>query len=214
MQEKKYVWDILVRVFHWSLVVAFMVSYLSGEEWQSLHVVSGYIILSLILIRIVWGFIGSRHARFSDFVRCPLAAVAYLKSVFTGKPKHYDGHNPAGGLMVVALLLSLLCTGLSGLKTLGYEGEGPFAVSHSVSADNDDAESRFQALLNEHSLKEKREAGEEYWEEIHEFFVNLSLLLVVIHLGGVFLSSRAGKENLVKAMFTGYKPAKSQEPED
>ncbi|MGI2258654.1 cytochrome b/b6 domain-containing protein [Shewanella sp. GXUN23E] len=218
MQDKKYVWDVLVRVFHWSLVLAFIVSYLSGDEWQSLHVISGYVILGLILVRLVWGIVGSKHARFSDFVRSPVAAFRYLKSLFSGSVAHYEGHNPAGGLMVVALLVSLLGTGFSGLKTLGYEGEGPFAIARVTAIDNGahanisvsgsaekaDADERHhsdQASTKEHE-------GEEFWEEIHEFFVNFTLLLVVLHLAGVYLSSRAHGENLVRAMITGFKSGK------
>lgn len=141
------VWDPLVRIFHWSLVLAFAAAYLTGEEWdawEEVHEIAGYAAVGLILFRIVWGFVGSRHAHFSDFLYGPKAVVEYLKSLLTTHPKHYLGHNPAGGWMVMLLLAGVLATGLSGLKLLAVEeGEGPFATLEApmlisiAQADND-----------------------------------------------------------------------------
>lgn len=125
------VWDPLIRIFHWSLVLAFAAAYLTGEEWdewEEVHEFGGYAALGLILFRIVWGFIGSKHARFSDFLYGPKTVVEYLKSLLTTHPKHYLGHNPAGGWMIILLMAGILTTGFSGLKLLAIEeGEGPFA---------------------------------------------------------------------------------------
>ena len=107
MNSRVYVWDRVVRSFHWLLVLLFTVSYITGEEESEFHVYSGYTIAALVIIRVLWGFIGSEHARFSDFVRPPAAAVTYVKSLFSGRPRHYLGHNPAGGLMVLAMLVCL-----------------------------------------------------------------------------------------------------------
>lgn len=98
------VWDPLVRIFHWSLVVGFAVAYLTGDEWDFAHEIVGYVIATLIVIRVLWGFFGTRHARFSDFVYRPAAVLAFLRDSSRFRAKRYLGHNPAGGVMVVALI--------------------------------------------------------------------------------------------------------------
>lgn len=204
--EQVYVWDRFVRFFHWTLVVLFCTSYLSGDEVEWLHVYSGYGIALLILARTLWGFIGSTHARFRDFLYSPLSAVEYLKSVANGNPRHYLGHNPAGAMMVFALLAGLFLTTLSGMKLYAVEeGKGPLAQEINVQLVNDayaDSDDGYDD--DDHHDREDEEA-EEFWEEVHEFSVNFMLLLVVIHILGVIVSSRAHEESLVKAMVTGYK---------
>ena len=101
------VWDPFVRVFHWSLVAAFITAFASAEEWDDLHEIAGFTVLGLISLRIIWGLIGTRHARFSDFVYKPRTVIAYLKDTLKMRAKRYLGHNPAGGAMVIALLLAL-----------------------------------------------------------------------------------------------------------
>ncbi|WP_036233224.1 cytochrome b/b6 domain-containing protein [Marinobacterium litorale] len=101
------VWDPLVRLFHWSLVASFAVAYISSEEWQELHETCGYIVVGLICFRLLWGLIGSPYARFSQFVRHPRTVFAYLHDIRHGREARYLGHNPAGGMMVVALLAGL-----------------------------------------------------------------------------------------------------------
>ncbi len=184
------VWDPLVRIFHWSLVAGFFVAYLTEDDFMSLHVWAGYLVGALVAVRIVWGFVGPRYARFSDFVRSPGEVIAYLKAELAGHARRYLGHNPAGGAMVVALLLSLALTVITGLVTYGgAECAGPLAGSLCSSGN------------------EVAELG----EEVHEFFANLTLLLVVLHVAGVVFSSRLHGENLVHAMLTGRKPASVDE---
>jgi cytochrome b len=108
------VWDPLVRVFHWSLVGLFVVAYASSEEMETLHLVSGFAIVSLLILRVMWGFIGSGHARFSDFVRSPRDVLAYIKLARQHRAPRYLGHNPAGGTMVIALMAMLAGVCLSG----------------------------------------------------------------------------------------------------
>ena len=101
------VWDIAVRLFHWSLVLTFTLAFLSADFSEKLHELSGYIIIGLIGFRLIWGFVGPRHARFGDFVKSPKTTLAYLRDIKAGRAKRYIGHNPAGGAMVVALLLAI-----------------------------------------------------------------------------------------------------------
>jgi cytochrome b len=107
------VWDPLVRLFHWSLVISFTIAWLS-EDAKSLHQGAGYVVLALVAVRLIWGFVGSRHACFRDFVPRPQGLLAYLKSLRSGQPRRYLGHNPAGGAMIVLLLAMLILTGGSG----------------------------------------------------------------------------------------------------
>ena len=178
------IWDPLVRVFHWTLAAAFLTAYLVEDDWLGLHVVAGYTVLALVLFRLVWGAIGTRHARFTDFVRSPAVVLAYLKDALAIRARRYLGHNPAGGAMVIALLVSLTFTAVSGLALYGYgEFSGPLA-----------------GLMQ----------GAPVWlgnalEETHEFFANFTLLLVLLHLAGVALASLQHGENLVRSMVTGRK---------
>ncbi len=177
------VWDPLVRVFHWSLVLAFTLAYVSGEHLEWLHLGAGYTVMALVLVRVLWGFIGTRYARFSDFVRPWSEVRAYLKALSMLRPPHYLGHNPAGGAMVVALLGGLLLTTLSGMAAYGVEsGQGPLASLHGLG-----------------------HFWEEVFEEGHELLVHLTLALVVVHVAGVLVGSFAHAENLPRAMVTGWK---------
>lgn len=108
------VWDLFVRVFHWSLVVAFVTAFISAEEWDRVHEYAGYVAAGLVTMRVVWGFIGSKHARFADFVRGPLTVLGYLGDVLTGRERRTLGHNPAGGAMILALLAGIVTLGVTG----------------------------------------------------------------------------------------------------
>lgn len=106
------VWDPFVRIFHWSLVGLFVLAFATGDEMEWLHLAAGYAIAALVLLRLIWGFVGSKHARFSDFVRTPHEMTAYARSVIRLRAPRYLGHNPAGGVMIIALLAMLI--GISG----------------------------------------------------------------------------------------------------
>ena len=132
-----YVWDIVVRVFHWSLVATFAAVWLTSDDFVSVHKILGYGVLALIGIRLIWGFVGGKYARFTDFVKSPATVIAYLKDMRAGKEARYLGHNPAGGAMIVALLLALLATGITGWMstTNAYWGVRWVEIVHALSAD-------------------------------------------------------------------------------
>ncbi|MGE5155787.1 MAG: cytochrome b/b6 domain-containing protein [Bdellovibrio bacteriovorus] len=178
------VWDPLVRLFHWSLAAAVLTAFLTEDEVLGLHTAAGYTVLGLIGFRVLWGLIGPSHARWSDFVRGPRATLTYLKDAIRGRAARHLGHNPAGAAMVVALLLGLTATALSGMAVLGAsELSGPLApYLQGISP---------QAA---HRL-----------EDFHEVVANLTLLLVPLHLLGVALASWQHRENLVRAMIDGLK---------
>ena len=101
------IWDPLVRAFHWGLVASFAIAWLSADEWNDLHEWAGYAAAALIAFRLLWGLVGTRYARFSQFIRSPGTVAAYLRDILGGHERRYLGHNPAGGLMIVALILCM-----------------------------------------------------------------------------------------------------------
>ena len=178
------VWDPLIRHSHWLLAVCFIIAYISEDDFMTIHVWAGYIILTLLVVRIIWGIIGTKHARFNDFVTSPSIAFQYACDSLKLRTKRYLGHNPAGGLMIVAMLITLLMLSFSGLVIYGIEEKaGPLA----------------------NWLAGSGEWLEDLSEEVHEFFANLMLVLIFIHLIGVLAESLIHRENLVRSMINGYK---------
>lgn len=168
------VWDAPVRVFHWLAVVCFAGAWLTAESerWRLVHVSLGYTLAGLVVFRLLWGLVGTRHARFASFVRGPGAALAYLRSLLRGEPQHHAGHNPAGALAIVALLaLAALVTASGWAHYAGLGGA----------------------------------AGEGWLEELHEGAATAMLAVVALHVAGVLVGSLAHRENLVRAMVTGFR---------
>ncbi len=122
--RKVLVWDAPVRVFHWLMVASFAGAYLSAESerWRLVHVTLGYTMAGLVLFRILWGLVGTRHARFSSFVRGPRAVRRYLVALLRGRPEHHVGHNPAGALAILLLLGLTLAITASGWATFNDVG--------------------------------------------------------------------------------------------
>ena len=181
VQDQIYVWDPLVRIFHWSLVVGFTVAYLTEDDMLTVHVWAGYAVGVLIVARIVWGLIGSRHARFSDFIYDPVTTLRYLRDLVFFRAERHLGHSPGGGAMVVLLLSFLTATVVTGLVVYGGEQQaGPLAGMF------------------------RKDTGESM-EEIHEVIANITLALIIAHIAAVILASFVHRENLVRAMVTGYK---------
>jgi len=115
MAQTVKVWDPVIRVFHWSLVLGFAAAWLTADEWDRVHEWAGYAVVGLVGLRLLWGVVGPRYARFAQFVRGPRAVTAYLADVAARREKRHLGHNPAGAAMVVALL-----AGLAGLGATGW----------------------------------------------------------------------------------------------
>lgn len=203
------VWDLFVRVSHWVVAVGFAVAYVTEGEPLIVHVWAGYLIAALVLLRVIWGFVGPRRARFSDFVYGPPKVVDYLVKLVGFRAERHLGHSPAGGAMVVALLVMLAGATLTGMALLAdTKGEGPLSpwisqtIVEEAAAPTDARESGEDDDEDEH---ERRRGPRSDYEEIHELFVNLTLILVILHVAGVVLASVAHKEKLVKSMITGRK---------
>jgi len=202
-----YVWDPFVRAFHWILVVGFAVAYFTGEEILGVHVWAGYAVGVLIVNRLVWGFVGPIRARFSDFVSGPVTTLRYLQDLLLFRAKRHIGHSPAGGAMIILLLLFISATVASGLVIYGAEkNAGPLAGLFPSSAAQPTIQSNVES--DDEILGKENRSGNgvaRVAKETHELFANLSLLLIVLHIGAVIFSSIAHRENLVRAMFTGFK---------
>ena len=206
------VWDPFIRFFHWLLVVAFFTAYLTEGEPEWLHTWAGYLIVALLILRIIWGFIGSGYARFSSFLFSPGTIIAYVRDNIRGRPEYYRGHNPAGGAMILALILCLLVTSGAGMVVLaGEEGDGPLAgwliAAPEMQAEGASSETHEES--EDEEAHEEEEHGEsalvETAEEVHEWFANLTLALVILHVIAVIVESIRERQNLVRSMFTGYK---------
>jgi cytochrome b len=201
------VWDPIVRIGHWALVIAFAVAYLTAEEETGstnvLHVWGGYIIGAIVILRVLWGFVGPRYARFSNFICGPLTALRYLVDLLAGRARRYLGHSPAGGAMVIALLLCLAGTVATGV--VAYGGKGLFAADSAVIATTlraEESEARGGSDEGQGSKGEKSVVG-----ELHGALANVTLALVILHILGVGVASYAHRENLVTAMLSGRKRA-------
>lgn len=113
------VWDLPTRIFHWSLVTSFAIAFLSSEseKLRDIHVLAGYTLAGLIVFRLLWGLVGGRYSRFTEFLPTPQKLIDYLKSLVAGKPQHYVGHNPAGAVAIFLLLGFGLLAAASGWAT-------------------------------------------------------------------------------------------------
>jgi cytochrome b len=185
-KSKVRIWDVPVRLFHWTLVILLAVSYFTGQaggDWMTLHFWSGYTILTLLLFRIAWGFVGSTTARFSHFIKGPRTCGSYLRRLMLGLRTVDVGHNPVGGIMVVVLLLAVLAQVIAGLFAADTDTgivNGPLA----------------------HLLPDK---WVDRLTDFHEFWVNVLLVLAGIHVLAALFYLFWKRQNLIGAMITGRK---------
>ncbi len=182
------VWDIPVRLFHWLLVLLVIALFVTGKlggNWLEWHQRAGVGVIGLVLFRVIWGFVGSTHARFASFLRGPSAVFAYVKNLRQRPLPHDIGHNPMGALSVVAMLLVLLAQAVLGLfANDDIMLEGPYA--RLVSKETSD-----------------------FLTKLHKLNADVIIGLVCLHLAAIAFAYFYKKENLVKPMFTGEKASDS-----
>lgn len=186
------VWDLPVRLFHWLLVLLVIILFVTGKlggNWLEWHQRAGFSVLGLITFRIIWGFVGSYHARFANFPRGLAVMFVYLKGVIRKDSRHFAGHNPLGAISVVTMLGVLLLQAVLGLfSNDDLMLEGPYA-----------------RLLSK--------AASDQVTTLHKLNADLILILVGIHLAAIAFSWFYKRQNLLKPMFTGDKilPASAAE---
>jgi cytochrome b len=179
------VWDLAVRLSHLLMGALVLGAFLTAEEDDTipLHTRLGLAMLGVVVFRVVWGFLGTRHARFSDFVKSPRVVLAAARDMVRGKPGVHLGHNPVGAMMVLALLATLLTIAGTGIIiAMGPEWDGALAGVLTKSS--------------AHAVK-----------ELHEGAAGLLVVLIGFHVAGVVASSFLEKQNLLAGMVTGYKRA-------
>lgn len=191
-------WDPVVRLTHWSIAVIVLLNAVLTEGGSSLHVWAGWIGLGLLALRFLWGFLSPGEARFSAFPPAPRAAFGHLVSLLTGQAREHSSHNPAGAMMAYALWATLIVLSATGLYMTG--GKTPMQMDdvRATVATGD------WSVLVEDS--EEGETGSEFGEvveEMHGVAGNLILVLVLLHLAGVVVESRALRRNLVQPMLFG-----------
>jgi cytochrome b len=184
MTDKRMVWDLPLRLFHWLLVLSLLASYLTakgGFEWTQIHFYLGYWTLGLISFRILWGFVGPKHARFSSFIPSPKRLFSYLRTVGKRDAAPAVGHNPLGGLVVLVMILMVAAQAVSGLfVTDDIAWAGPY--NPSVSAEL---------------------AGNLTW--FHHLNFDVLIWLMALHVLAIVFYAVYKRQNLVGPMFTGRK---------
>jgi len=193
-------WDPVVRLTHWGVAAVVLVNAVLTKGGSVLHVWAGWIGLGLLLLRLVWGLVGPAEARLAGFLPAPRAALSHLAEVVGGRPRDYRGHNPAGAIMVWALWATLAVLIGTGLSLTG--GRTPVQVA----ADQAAVEAGdWSALVADGASAQDDEgkAMRHTIEEVHETAGNLILIMVLLHIGGVVVESRALRRNLVAPMLFG-----------
>jgi len=188
--QRTLIWDLPTRLFHWTLAGSFAVAWLTseGDRWHAVHVFAGYLMLGLVGFRVIWGFVGSHFSRFSSFWFGPRQAMVYLKQIAGGQAARHVGHNPTGSVAIYLLLALTGMIGLTGILTLGGDEQQGLAAG----------------WLGFAQVK--------WVKELHEVLAIVMLLVVLGHITGVVVESVLHRENLARAMLTGFKQAAPQTP--
>lgn len=188
-KNKILVWDPLVRIFHWLLAICFITAYLVEDERLHLHLLTGSIVFGLIIFRLVWGVIGLDYSRFTDFA-CSISDIRkHLHALIRLRATDHLGHTPMGVVMIMVLLIGLLLLTLSGAVLYGVENSS-LAFSPLVAGLAPDVVITI--------------------ENLHGLVADGLVLMVLLHIGGVVVESLIQKQNLIWAMFTGYKKVKQE----
>jgi cytochrome b len=208
------VWSPLIRFGHWTLVAAFAIAYLTEDDLLQVHTWAGYVAAGAVAVRLLWGVVGPAQDRFSRFLRPPGEVFRYLADAVRFRSPRYIGHSPAGAAMALALLLSMAATTGTGMVTLAQSRDaGPLAPWFGRSAGQAAVTLVSPAWAGDHGREKEhhgREGGKNTksaMKDVHEFFANLTLVLLFLHVGGVLLASVSHRENLVRSMVTGDKRA-------
>lgn len=189
--DKVLVWDWPVRVMHWGLVVAVFGAWLTRElegDWFAWHVRCGYAVIVIVVVRLVWGFIGTRHARFADFVRGPQAVLGDLRALWKRDAEGSVGHTPAGAWMIVALLGMLLAQGLTGL----FSNDQVYQTGPLFGYVTGETSDRLTTL--------------------HKQIFDVLWIAILIHVLAVFSYLIVKRRNLIASMFSGKKLRKHVPP--
>lgn len=183
-----------MRLAHWGIAVVVIANYAFTKEGGSVHIAFGWAGMALLLLRLIWGFVGPREARFASFPPNPMAALRHLGGLLRGKAPHYPSHNPAGAMMAYALWACLAVLMLTGL---GMSGLSPFAQAdlEAAVADGD-----WSVLVDEDGEAEGASPYGDVLKEVHEVAGNLIVILALLHVAGVAVESRAMRRNLVAPM--------------
>ncbi|WP_034998581.1 cytochrome b/b6 domain-containing protein [Beijerinckia mobilis] len=184
--EKLYVWDLPIRIFHWTLALSIVGAYVTnrlGVAYFRYHVWFGYLILILVCFRLIWGLVGTRHALFRNFIQGPKGTIKYTFAVLKGKSAHYAGHNPLGAWMVIFLLGAILIQSVTGL----FSNDEIFNIGP-----------LYGYVAKETSLS---------LTSIHRQLFYLVIIAVSFHIVAVLAHHFLKREPLILAMITGRKPA-------
>jgi cytochrome b len=189
-EDRRLVWDLPLRAFHWLFAASILASWATAEagfEWMKVHMRLGYFMIGLLLFRVVWGFIGPRHARFASFLKGPGAVWRYARGLRDKASEAVVsvGHNPLGGLMVILMLLLVALqatTGLFATDDIAWAGPYNPSVSDTLA----------------HQLT-----------SVHHANFNLILAAIVLHVAAIAYYAKVKRQNLVPAMVTGWKPAEA-----
>lgn len=192
-------WDPLVRLTHWGIAAAVVANGVLSEEGSAAHVWIGYAAAALLSVRLVWGVVGTRSARFSAFPPSPRAAVRHIGDMAKGRHVEHRSHNPLGALMVYALWAALALVIASGIA-LDQDGS---VGKHAIAASRSSVGAHFEERHDEHSDEGQEGGAGEMIEEVHEIAANLLFLLAALHVAGVAFESRRVGGGLVGAMITG-----------
>ncbi len=185
-------WDPVIRLTHWAIALAVVLNGFVVEDESLIHIWIGYAAIGFLVLRLIWGVIGTEEARFTSFPPSFTAARGHVSELLAGHHRTYRSHNPLGALMVYALWGTLIVVVVTGVMM----ASDPFPSSYGMPGDS------FTALFREY---EGHRGGSEIIEDIHELAANMLLFFAVVHVGGVLLESRLSGVNLIRAMVKGGK---------
>lgn len=192
-------WDPIVRLTHWTIAVVVLVNAVLTEGGSAIHLWAGWAGLGLLVLRLIWGLLGPGEARFSAFPPNPVGALSHLAALLAGRVREHPSHNPAGALMAYALWATLAVLTATGLVMTG--GKTPMQLDEQRAAV---AAGDWSVLVDDEASEDEGDDGfGEAAEEVHEVAGNLILVLVLLHVAGVVVESRALRRSLVRPMLFG-----------